>query len=132
MPRMEPTPTALTRPFWDATREQRLLVQWCDACDAGIYYPRWACPTCLGTDLTWREASGRGELYTFNVVHQAANPMMGDMVPYVIALVDLDEGVRIVTNIVRTPDEDLKVGMAVAVAWEPLSDGRSLPVFRGA
>jgi uncharacterized protein len=53
-------------------------------------------------------------------------------VPYVIALVDLDDGVRIVTNIVRTPDEDLKVGMAVAVAWEPLSDGRSLPVFRGA
>jgi uncharacterized protein len=132
MPRMEPTPTVLTGPFWDATREQRLLVQWCDACDAGIYYPRWACPSCLGTDLTWREASGRGELYTFNVVHQAANPMMADKVPYVIALVDLDEGVRIVTNIVHTPDEDLKVGMAVVVAWEPLSDGRNLPVFRAA
>jgi len=132
MPRMEPTPTALSAPFWDATREQRLLVQWCDTCDAGVYYPRWACPTCLGTDLAWREASGRGELYTFNVVHQAANPMMADMVPYVIALVDFDEGVRIVTNLVDTAQEDLKVGMAVTVAWEPLSDGRNLPVFRAA
>ena len=130
MPRMEPQPTALTAPFWDATREQRLLVQWCEECDAGIYYPRWACPTCLGGDLTWKESTGRGELYTFNVLHQAANPMMADMVPYVVALVELDEGVRMLTNIVDTPHDDLKVGMAVTVAWEPLSDGRHLPVFR--
>ena len=132
MPRMEPQPTALTQPFWDATRDKQLSVQWCNRCDAGIYYPRWACPSCLGDDLSWRPASGRGEIYTFNVLHQAANPMMADMVPYVIGLVDLDVGVRMVTNLVGGDPGSWKVGAAVQVDWKPLSDGRNLPVFRAA
>jgi len=129
MPRMEPGSSALTKPFWDATRDQRLVVQWCNRCDAGIYYPRWACPTCLGDDLSWRPAAGSGVLYAFNVLHKAANPMMADMVPYVVALVDLPEGVRMVSNVVDAPAEQLRVGMALDVRWEPLSDGRHLPVF---
>jgi uncharacterized OB-fold protein len=107
-------------------------VQWCNRCQAGIYYPRWLCPRCLRDDLSWRQSAGQGELYTFNVVHQAANPMMADMVPYVIALVDLDEGVRMVSNVIGTDVSDIKIGMALQVDWEPLSDGRHLAVFRPA
>lgn len=132
MPRLEPQPNALTQPFWDATRDRRLLVQWCNRCQAGIYYPRWLCPRCLRDDLSWRQSAGQGELYTFNVVHQAANPMMADMVPYVIALVDLDEGVRMVSNVIGTDVSDIKIGMALQVDWERLSDGRHLAVFRPA
>jgi uncharacterized OB-fold protein len=132
MPRIEPPVTPLTEPYWDATREERLLVQWCTACDAGIYWPRHVCPTCLGTDLTWRPAVGAGTVYACNVMHQPGNPMMADRVPYVLALVDLPEGVRIATNVVGCDPDDVQVGMAVKVGWEPLSDGRNLPVFEPA
>ncbi|MHB1911239.1 MAG: Zn-ribbon domain-containing OB-fold protein [Acidimicrobiales bacterium] len=130
MPRLEPSPTTLSQPFWEATRERRLLVQWCENCDAGIYYPRWACPSCLGEALSWRPASGRASLYTFNVLHPGANPMMADLGLICAALVDLEEGVRMVSNLVGCDPGELEVGMAVTLDWEPLSDGRHLPVFR--
>lgn len=130
MPRLEPKASELTQPFWEATRDNQLMVQWCQKCDAGIYYPRWACPSCLGDDLTWRAASGKGTLYSFNVGSASANPMMADMAPYSVALVDLDEGVRMVSTVVGCDPDDLKVGMALQVDWEPLSDGRNLPVWR--
>jgi uncharacterized OB-fold protein len=129
MARLEPPVTPLTEPFWEATRDERLLVQWCRACDAGIYWPRQVCPGCLGTDLTWRPAAGTGTVYACNVMHQPGNPMMADRVPYVLALVDLAEGVRMATNIVGCEPDEVRVGMAVRVGWEPLSDGRNLPVF---
>jgi uncharacterized OB-fold protein len=130
MPRLEPKASELTQPFWEATRDKQLMVQWCQKCDAGIYYPRWACPSCLGDELAWRAASGKATLYTFNVGSAAANPMMADMAPYSVALVDLDEGVRMVSTVVGCDPDDLKVGMALQVDWEPLSDGRHLPVWR--
>jgi uncharacterized OB-fold protein len=130
MPRIEPPVSPLTEPFWDATREQRLLVQWCQACDAGIYWPRAACPRCLTDDsVRWRESTGRGTVYAASVLHQPGNPMMADRVPYVLALVDLDEGIRMATNVVGCEPADVAVGMAVRVDWEALSDGRHLPVF---
>lgn len=129
MPRFEPAPSAVTAPFWEATKERKLLLQWCDSCSQPIYYPRWACPRCLGESLSWRESAGVGVIYAFNVMHQPANPMMADQVPYVIALVDLEEGVRMVTNVVDVDPGEVKVGMAVRVRWENLSDGRHLPLF---
>ena len=129
MPRIEPPVSPLAEAFWDATRERRLLVQWCDACGAGIYWPRAACPRCLSDQLTWKEATGEGTVYAANVMHQPGNPMMADRVPYVLALVDLAEGVRMATNVVGCDPDDVRVGMAVRVDWEELSDGRNLPVF---
>lgn len=129
MPRIEPPASPLTEAFWEATRERRLLVQWCDACSAGIYWPRAACPRCLSDQLTWKEATGQGTVYAANVMHQPGNPMMADRVPYVLALVDLAEGVRMATNIVGCDPDRVQVGMAVRVDWEELSDGRNLPVF---
>jgi uncharacterized protein len=129
MARFEPNPSPVTQPFWDATRERRYLLQWCRPCDEPVHYPRWACPRCLGEDLEWRQASGRGEVYTFNVMHRPGSPLMADATPYVIALVDLEEGARILTNVVGCDPADVKVGMAVRLDWEELSDGRALAVF---
>ncbi len=130
MPRFEPQPTALTKAFWEATRDRRYLLQWCRSCDAPVYYPREACPTCLGDQLDWRETAGRGEVYTYNVMHKPGSPLMADKVPYVVALVDLEEGARVITNVVGCEPADVEVGMAVELDWEPLSDGRHLAVFR--
>lgn len=132
MPGFEPPISELTEPFWEATREHRLLLQWCNGCDTAVYYPRELCPSCLYADLGWREAAGLGQVYSYNVMHRPGTPFMADRVPYVIALVDLEEGARIVTNVVNCDPADVQVGMAVRVTWEGLPDGRSLPVFEPA
>lgn len=130
--RFEPPVSDAARPFWDATRERRLLLQWCRACDAPVHYPREACPRCLGDALDWREASGRGEVYAVSVMHRPGHPGLRDRVPYAVALVDLEEGARLMTNVVGCPPDAVRPGLAVRVTWEPLSDGRALPLFEPA
>ncbi len=119
--------------FWEATREGRLLVQWCTACDRGVFYPRVFCPHCGGGPgtLEWRTASGRATVYAAGVEHrpEAAGAKFSGGQPYCVALVDLEEGVRMLTNVVGCPPDEVHCGMAVAVTWEPLSDGRQLPIF---
>ena len=131
MTRIEPPISTVAIPFWDASRDKRLVLQWCTVCEQAIHYPREICPGCLGDSLEWRESPGEGEIYAFNVMHVPGNRGMADRVPYVIALVTLDEGVRMVTNINAEPGS-LKVGTRVKVAWEELSDGRNLPQFEPA
>jgi uncharacterized protein len=143
--RVEPPVGAESGPFWEATREGRLLVQWCTACDRGIFYPRAFCPYCpptgdaamtgrLGDTLEWREASGRATVHAAVVEHrpEAAGASFSGGEPYCIALVDLEEGVRMMTNIVGCPPDEVRSGLAVTVSWEPLSDGRQLALFRPA
>jgi uncharacterized OB-fold protein len=133
MPRLEPSATPVSEPFWEGTRSKQLLVQRCDECDAVVWYPRERCSSCLGEQLRWAESTGRGEVYTFNVMHKPGNPMMADLTPYVLALVDLEEGHRMATNIVGCDPDKVRCGMPVEVSWEvELSDGRFLPVFRPA
>lgn len=134
--RLEPPVGDESGPFWDATREGRLLVQWCTACDRGIFYPRVLCPFCgtggEGGPLEWREASGRATVHAAAVEYrpEAAGAAFSGGEPYCIALVDLEEGVRMMTNVVGCPPDDVHSGMAVTVTWEPLSDGRQLALFR--
>jgi len=125
----EPPVSAHAKPFWDATRERRLVLQYFRADGLPVHYPREACPRCLGTELEWRAASGCGTVYAFTVNHVPGSVPSGREPPFVVALVDLDEGVRIMTNIVGTPPSDVRIGMRVRVTWERLSDGRALPVF---
>ena len=135
MARIEPKATELTDPFWDATREQRYLVQWCAACATPIFYPREVCPQCLSADsLEWRESDGSGTVYALSVQHRPANPTMADRVPYVVALVEVDAGdgtntIRVMSNVVNCDPLTINVGDAVTLTWEALSDGRSLQVF---
>ncbi|HEX7166786.1 MAG TPA: OB-fold domain-containing protein [Acidimicrobiales bacterium] len=128
--RLEPPVGDVSVPFWEATKERRYVVQWCAACDEPIYYPREVCPRCLSADtLDWRTSRGTGTVYAVSVQHRPANPLMADRVPYAVALVDLADGVRVMSNVVNCDPESVRVGDAVRVAWEPLSDGRNLPVF---
>ncbi|MGI8711400.1 MAG: Zn-ribbon domain-containing OB-fold protein [Acidimicrobiales bacterium] len=128
--RIEPPVSELTAPFWDATRRQRLVLQWCTDCDEAIFYPRDVCPACLGTDLQWRASEGRGTVYAVSVQHRAANPAMADRVPYAVVLVDLDDGIRLMSNVVDVDPATVEPGQAVTLCWEPLRDGRHLPQFR--
>lgn len=127
--RAQPPVTPLTEPFWEATREQRLLLQHCDVHDHAVFYPRDVCPITLEPTLEWRPASGRGTVYSYTIESKPMNPGMRAMAPYVVALIDLDEGVRMLSNVVGIAPEDVTIGLPVQVTWEPLEDGRNLPQF---
>lgn len=118
------------QPFWDATRRHELLLQHCNACDRAIHYPRVACPHCGGDDLDWRRASGRGTLYSFTVVESnAPSAFIADM-PYVVAVVRLEEGVQMLSNVVQCDLGELHCDLPVEVVFEKLDDEFTLPRFR--
>jgi uncharacterized OB-fold protein len=127
--RFEPPASAVSEPFWEATRERRLVVQWCTSCERPVFFPRAVCPGCLGTALEWRPSAGVGTVYAVTVEHRPQNPQMAAMTPYAVALVELEEGIRMLTNVVGGDPGSVAVGDAVAVTWGPLSDGRHLPLF---
>jgi hypothetical protein len=133
---MEPPIGADSGPFWEATREGRLVLQWCTACEEAIFYPRAFCPGCgaVGEGLEWRPASGRATVYAQTVEHNpaASGAQFSGGQPYVVALVELEEGVRMLTNIVGCDPESVQPGLAVRLTWEALSDGRRLPLFEPA
>ncbi len=131
MARIEPPVVPLTEPFWEATRQRRLVLPRCQDCDAFFWYPRERCPRCLGAQIGWETAAGNGTVHSYNVMRKPGNPLMADEVPYVIALVDLAEGVRMTTNIVGCEPEDVHCEQRVTVDWSvELSDQRRLPMFR--
>lgn len=127
--RLEPPISEASIPFWDATKQRQLVLQWCKSCDSVIHFPRAVCPSCLSDELEFRSATGRGSVYAFTVVHRPGNPTMEERVPYVVALVELDEGARMMSNVVGCEPTEVSVGMPVQVTWEELSDGRALPLF---
>jgi hypothetical protein len=128
LPTIEPE----SQPFWDAAREGRLLIQRCDDCGAAQHYPRPFCVACWSDRVSWEQASGRGTLYTYSTVFVNDLPPFGDRLPYVAAAVDLDEGPRLMTNIVGVDPADLRVGMALVVDFQPLTEDITAPVFRPA
>ena len=127
--RVQPPISPAAEPFWEATRNRQLVLQWCTACEIAIHFPREACPRCLGTDLEFRPASGAGVVYALSEMPVPGNAGMAGRAPYLVGLVDLAEGVRLLTNIVGEGSGSALVGSDVHVAWEPLADGRHLPVF---
>lgn len=117
-------------PFLDAAREGRLVIQRCTSCGEHQFYPRKLCVRC-GGDVEWVQASGRGTVHTFTVIHQQGMPGWRDEVPYVAAIVDLDEGVRMTTNVVGCAPSDVRIGLPVEVTF--VDEGTYvLPRFRPA
>ena len=127
-----PTPDFETQPFWDGCKEGRFLLQHCNACGDDYFYPRPFCPKCWSTDVAWKEASGNGHLYTFSVVRQNDLPPFPERVPYVAAIVELDEGPRVMTNVEECEFDALEIGMRVRVDFKAISDDVTIPVFRPA
>jgi uncharacterized OB-fold protein len=126
--RPPPTTSGATRPFFDAARRGRLAVPWCGACGRHAAYGRPFCPTCLGAPLSWREVSGRGVVYSYTVVRRSRDPYFAGQVPYLVAVVELDEGIRLLTNLVRVQPEDARIGLRVRATFEAAGSD-TVPVF---
>ena len=126
-----------TEPFWEATKRRELTYQTCD-CDGEVevvFYPRAHCLGCPDSAPKWNVSKGEGVVYTFSVVMQNYHPAFKDLGPYAVAYVDLDEGFRMMTNIVgvENPIEDVKCGMRVKLTWIDQGEGEiALPVFEPA
>ena len=119
----DPTTNLETERYWAAAKDGQLLVKTCNACGEAHYYPRETCPHCGSTDTEWREASGKGTIYSYSVMRRAE-------IPYVIAYVTLDEGVTMMSNIVDADFDAIAIGKAVEVTFRETEGGMALPVFR--
>lgn len=132
--RLLPTPGPLTEGFWAAAREHRLVVQRCDACGLLRHYPQPMCASCTSMAWTWTEVSGGGTVYTFTVTHHVFDRRWAERVPYVVATIELDEGVRMVTDLPTSDVERVAIGRRVECCFEDhrLDDGTafSFPRFR--
>ncbi|TDC46644.1 hypothetical protein E1281_27565 [Actinomadura sp. KC345] len=122
-----PAPDEITGPWWEATREHRLVLQTCARCAGRQHPPRPICVHCGSGDLEWATSGGTGVVDSFTVVHRAPRPDL--TVPYVIARVRLDEGVVLLTRLTRREPDEWHIDDKVQVAWVDLDDGRALPVF---
>jgi uncharacterized OB-fold protein len=130
-----PLPQPITpeaRPFWEGLRQHKLMLPRCDACGRTFFYPRVACPRCHSRHVGWIEASGRGVLYSFEIAYQTFNRAFKVPPPYVLAMIELAEGPRMLSNLIDVePDpRRLRCGMPVEIVYHPLTDEITLPLFR--
>jgi uncharacterized OB-fold protein len=124
-----PAPDNASRHYWKSAAEGRLVVQRCTSCGAYQFYPRALCATCAG-ETEWVNASGRGTLYTYTIIRQNRSEAFAALSPYAVGIVELEEGVRMMTNIVDCDVEQLQVGMALEVLLLKASDDVGLPFWR--
>jgi uncharacterized OB-fold protein len=130
LPAPAPSVYADAKPFWDATKDGRVVVQRCTGCGTVVWYPRAFCPCCTAGELEWFEASGRGTVYSFTIVRRGAGGPYRDVGSYALAIVELDEGPRLLTNLVECDLESIGVGDAVEAVFHPTADGPALVRFR--
>jgi hypothetical protein len=124
-----PEPSIETEKFWSAVQERRLVMPKCEACGTVNFPPRVACEACTKADFTWTEMSGRGKVYSYTVYHRVYHPAFKEKVPYVVAVVELEEGPRIISNIVGVPLAEVTCDMPVAVMYDEVRDGYLIPKF---
>jgi len=127
-----PVPTPTTAPFWAGLKEGVVRIQRCAACDAWVFYPRTRCPRCLSDRLDWRTVSGKGTLVTFTIARQPTAPQFADEVPQKLAVVELDEGVRLTTTLVGVDESEIRIGMRVEPFFDPVTDEITLLRYRPA
>jgi uncharacterized protein len=132
-----PVPQPITpesKPYWEGLKAGKLLLPKCGDCAHVFFYPRVLCPRCRSRRIDWIESSGRGRLHSFGIAHQSINRAFKVPLPYVLALVELEEGPRMMSNLVEVePDPSkLKCDMPVEVVFTEVADGVTLPLFRPA
>lgn len=125
-----PRPTPESAPFWEGCREHKLKLQYCKSCGTYQFYPRLMCAGCMSDQLEWRVASGRGTVETYTIVTRAVSEAYADDVPYVIALITLAEGPRMMSNVVGCEVERVKCGLAVEVVFDSWTAEITMPKFR--
>lgn len=124
-----PQPTTETAAYWAAAKDQRLVIQRCTDCGACQFYPRAFCVSCLSDKTQWIDAGGQGHIYTFTISRIAPSPAFESRLPYVVALIDLDEGVRMLANILDADLARVAIGARVSVCFESVSESCTLPQF---
>jgi uncharacterized OB-fold protein len=126
-----PVVNADSAPYWQGARDNKLLLQRCSDCGTLRFFPRYLCTECGSDNTGWVEATGHGTVHSFTVVHRAAFPEFQERTPYVVALIDLEEGPRMMSNIVGADALDVVIGDAVTVEFEDRGDdGAKVPQFR--
>lgn len=125
-----PRPTPESAPFWQGCRDQKLLLQYCTSCGTYQFYPRVVCASCMSEQIEWREVSGRGTVESYTIVARAVSEAYAPDVPYVIALITLEEGPRMMSNVIGCGHESVKCGLVVEVEFETWSDDITMPKFR--
>lgn len=118
-----------SQPYWDALRSHRLKLRSCKSCGQPHFYPRSLCPHCHSEDLDWIEASGRGLIYSYTVARKPAGPAFKADTPYIVAIVQLEEGPRMMTRIATTDLESVSIGAPVQVVYHDVSPELTLPIF---
>ena len=123
-----PRVTEETKPYWEGCRKHQLLIQRCKSCGKFQFYPRALCSHCLSDSLEWVEARGTGTIYSFSNVYRPPSKEFKEL-PYTVAIIELDEGVRMMSNVVNVPPGEVRIGMRVKVVFEDIREDLSLPKF---
>lgn len=128
-PLPQPVPNPDSAPYWEGARNGKLLIRRCRRCTALHFMPRHLCPKCWSDDLEWVQASGRGTVHSFTIIRRAPAAAFAPRVPYVVALIDLEEGLRMLSNVVGETALETRIGDAVRLCFEDRGDGAKLPQF---
>jgi uncharacterized protein len=125
-----PTPSSISKPFWDSCKAQAMQIQKCGSCETYAFYPVYVCPECASRKLNWTAVSGKGTIHTFTV---AAKSIFEEVEgPMIVALIELEEGAMMTTNVVNADPAAVKIGMPVKLCYQPVSDEITLPAFEPA
>jgi len=124
-----PEPSTETLPFWAAARENRLVIPRCRSCNSKWFPPTVMCPSCGSSDHEWVEASGRGTVFSYVVMHRVYHPGFADKVPYVVAVIELEEGPRLLSNVVGIPPDQVCCDMPVRVTFDEKRGDMTIPQF---
>jgi len=125
-----PHPIPWSKPFWEGCRNHELLIQKCEECLKFIMYPKLFCPHCLSSKLQWVKSSGKGRIYTYSVVYSYAPTQFSSDVPYVVAVIELEEGVRMMSNVVECRPEEIQCDKTVEVIFHKVNEDVTLPKFK--
>jgi uncharacterized OB-fold protein len=129
MSRYLPSPSKISQPFWDSCKAGAMQMQKCEDCGTFVFYPVYICPECASRTLTWTRLSGKGTVHTYTVAPKSTFDIEG---PMVVALIELDEGAMMTSNIVTADPDSVRIGMQVKVRYERVSDDITLPLFEPA
>ena len=125
-----PHPSSISEPYWRSLNDGVLSVQRCATCGSLQHYPRPFCVRCLSQEIEWKPVSGRATLFSYTIVRRAASPALAADLPYVLAIVELEEGPHMTGNVVGIPVEEVVVGMPLELTMVAVGDGQSLPQWR--
>jgi|SRR2546422_10242599 len=129
VPLPAPVANADSLPYWTAAREGRLLIRKCNVCGSLHFMPRYLCPVCWSDQLEWVQAKGTGSVHSFTVIRRAPAPAFAPRAPYIVALIDLDEGPRMIANVIGEDALAVRIGDRVKVTFEDRGEGAMLPQF---